>query len=52
MIKNSFKSNIKILAESIALNFDEKMTPLEKIIKEEELEVFYDDYDKGTFDGI
>ena len=52
MIKNSFKSDIKKLAESIALDFDEKITPLEKIIKDEELEVFYDDYDKGTFDGM
>jgi len=52
MIKNSFKSNIKKLAESIALSFDEKITPLDKIIEEEELEVFYDDYDKGTFDGM
>lgn len=52
MIKNSFKSNIKKLAESIALGFDEKITPLDKIIKEEELEVFYDNYDKGTFDGM
>lgn len=52
MIKNSFKPNIKKLAESIALSFEEKITPLEKIIKEEELKVFYDDYDKGTFDGM
>lgn len=52
MIKNSFKPNIKKLAESIALSFNEKITPLEKILREEELEIFYDDYDKGTFDGM
>lgn len=52
MIKISFKPNIKKLAESIALSFNEKITPLEEIIKEEELEVFYDSYDKGTFDGM
>ncbi|MEK6511845.1 ImmA/IrrE family metallo-endopeptidase [Myroides odoratimimus] len=52
MIKNSFKSSIKKLAESIALSYDEKITPLEKIVIDEDLDVFYDDYDKGTFDGM
>ncbi|MCT3810475.1 hypothetical protein CMU40_14615 [Elizabethkingia anophelis] len=52
MIQTNFKSNIKKLAESIALSFDEKITPLEKIVIDEDLEVFYDDYDKGTFDGM
>lgn len=52
MIRNSFKPNIKYLAESIAMGFNKKTTPLEEIIKEEELKVFYDDYEKGTFDGM
>lgn len=52
MIKNSSKIKIKNLAESIALSFDEKIIPLDKIVKEEELTIFYDDYEKGTFDGM
>lgn len=52
MIQNSFKPNIKKLAETIALSFAERITPLEKIVNDEELDVFYDDYDKGTFDGM
>src|SRR5690625_5024885 len=52
MIKNRFKSNINIRAESISMSIDEKITPLDKKIEKEELEVFYDDYDKGTLDGM
>lgn len=52
MIQYSSKLKIQKLAESIALSFDEKITPLEKIIEAEELKVCYDDYEKGTFDGM
>lgn len=52
MIHNSFKPNIKKLAETIALSFDEKITPLEKIVEDEELDVFYDDYERESFDGM
>ncbi len=43
---------IKKLAEFIALQFDEKIIPLEKIVADEMLEVFYDNYEKNTFDGM
>lgn len=52
MIQNSSKLKIRKLAETIALSFDEKITPLDKIIYEEELKVHYDDYEQGTFDGM
>ena len=45
-------SHIRKLAEFIALQYDEKITPLEKIIDDEELSVFYDNYEKDTFDGM
>ena len=45
-------SHIKKLAEFIALQYDEKITPLEKIIEDEGLDVFYDNYGKNTFDGM
>lgn len=43
---------IKEFAESIALEYSEKITPLEEIVKDEGLEVFYDDYGAKTFDGM
>ena len=49
MIKNNFK--IKQLAEFITLQYEEKVTPLEKIILDENLRVFYDCYE-DTFDGM
>lgn len=52
MIQSSSKSKIKKLAEFIALQYDEKVTPLEKIVNEEGLQVFFDNYEKGTFDGM
>lgn len=52
MIKNSSKSKIKKLAEFIALQYDEKVTPLEKIVEAEGLRVYFDNYEKGTFDGM
>ena len=51
MIKNSSLLHIKNLAESIALEFSEVVTPLDKIIEEEGLELFYDSYG-DTFDGM
>ena len=52
MIKNSSKSKIKKLAEFIALQYDEKVIPLEKIVEAEGLRVYFDNYEKGTFDGM
>jgi Zn-dependent peptidase ImmA (M78 family) len=52
MIQSNSKSKIKKLAEFIALRFDDKITPLEKILKEEEIKVYFDNYEKGTFDGM
>lgn len=52
MITRSNNPKIKRLAEYIALQFDEKIAPLEKIITEEELDVFYDNYESNTFDGM
>jgi Zn-dependent peptidase ImmA (M78 family) len=40
------------LAEFIALKYDSKITPLDEIIEEEELSVYYDDYGNGYFDGM
>jgi len=47
--KNSFK--IKEFAEFVALQYDEKITPLEKIALEENLKIFYDCYE-DAFDGM
>lgn len=52
MINNTPLTNIKELAEFIALQFNEKQTPVDKIAEEESLEIFYDKYEKGTFDGM
>jgi len=48
----SSSPKVKRLAEYIALQYDEKITPLEKILIDEELDVFYDNYERGTFDGM
>ena len=50
-MKNN-RPKIKFFAECIASQFDEKIIPLEKIVAEEELDVFYDDYETNTFDGM
>lgn len=50
MIKN--KTSIKRLAESIAFEYHEKITPLDKILEDEDLSVYYDSYGKNTFDGM
>lgn len=46
------RPSIKELAETIALDYQDKITPLDKIIDDEELSVFYDGYGKNTFDGM
>jgi Zn-dependent peptidase ImmA (M78 family) len=51
MVKNSSDLLIKHLAESIALEFPEVVTPLELILEEEGLNLFYDSYG-NTFDGM
>ncbi len=51
MAKNN-NPKVKRLAECIALQFDEKITPLEQIVADEELDVFYDNYESNTFDGM
>ena len=51
MIKNSSFLSIKHLAESIALEFPDIVTPLDLILAEEELDLFYDTYG-DTFDGM
>lgn len=50
-IKNSSLLSIKRLAESLALDFSEVVTPIEKILEAEELELFYDSYG-DMFDGM
>ena len=50
-IQNSSFLGIKRLAEALALDFSEIITPIEKILMEEELELFYDSYG-DTFDGM
>lgn len=52
MMARNNKPRVKRLAEYIALQYEEKITPLEKIVVEEELEVFYDNYESNTFDGM
>lgn len=50
MIRN--KPSIRELAESIALEYEEKITPLDSILVDEDLSVYYDSYGKNTFDGM
>lgn len=50
-ITNTSKKYIKELAEYIALEHNDIKTPLDKIIKSENLNVFYDDYG-NAFDGV
>jgi len=51
MIMNNNNHKIKQLAEFMALQYDEKVTPLEKIILDEKLRVYYDCYE-DAFDGM
>jgi Zn-dependent peptidase ImmA (M78 family) len=50
-ISKTSKTFIKELAEFIALEHDEIVTPLERIIESEDITVFYDDYG-NAFDGV
>jgi Zn-dependent peptidase ImmA (M78 family) len=50
-IKSSSFQSIKRLAEFLAIEFSEDVTPLEKIVAAEELDLFYDSYG-DTFDGM
>ena len=49
-INSRKKNQIKELAEFLALEHDETITPLGLILEQEELLVFYDDYE-NYFDG-
>ncbi|MEQ3691921.1 MAG: ImmA/IrrE family metallo-endopeptidase [Flavobacterium sp.] len=51
MIQNSSLLAIKKLAEAIALEFSDIVTPLDKILAEENLDLFYDSYG-NNFDGM
>ena len=50
-IDNTSRIAIQELAEFIALEYDETITPLEKIAETEKLPIFYDDYG-NAFDGL
>ncbi len=52
MIDNTPFLHIKDLAEYIALQFADPVTPLHEIVKQEKISLFYDNYQSGTFDGI
>lgn len=52
MIANSSFSKIKKLADEISSDYNEKIIPLEKIGESEYLEIIYDNYEPGTFDGM
>src|SRR5690606_4385253 len=43
---------IKDLAEAIAMEYNNKVTPLSSIVNDEGLEVYYDRYGLDTFDGM
>ena len=51
MINNSSNFLLKKLAESIALDYQDTITPLDKIIEDEEIGLFYDSFG-DTFDGM
>jgi Zn-dependent peptidase ImmA (M78 family) len=52
MINNTPLNHIRELAEYIARQYDDKIIPVDKIAEQENLLLFYDNYDKGTFDGM
>ena len=49
---NPIRPSIKELAETIAMEYQEKATPLDSIIDDEGLVVYYDSYGKDTVDGM
>jgi Zn-dependent peptidase ImmA (M78 family) len=51
IVANRNNHRVKQLAEFMALQYEEKITPLEKIILDERLNVFYDSYE-DAFDGM
>lgn len=52
MINNTPLRHIKDLAEFIALQHGDKITPINSIAENEGLPLVYDAYEKGTFDGM
>ncbi|QBO59593.1 ImmA/IrrE family metallo-endopeptidase [Chryseobacterium salivictor] len=52
MINNTPLNEIKELAEYIALQYTEAVTPINIIAENERLILIYDKYEKGTFDGM
>lgn len=52
MIKSNRKNIIKKLAHSLTSYYAEMPISLERIIDDEELQVFYDRYELNTFDGM
>ncbi len=50
-IKSSCFQSIRRLAEYLAMEYSEDITPLEKIVAAEELDLFYDSYG-DSFDGL
>lgn len=52
MINNTALSHIKELAEFIALQYDDKVIPVNEIAEKEGLQLFYDNYEPNTFDGM
>ncbi|HTN37296.1 MAG TPA: ImmA/IrrE family metallo-endopeptidase [Arachidicoccus sp.] len=52
MINNTPLNHIKELAEYIAFQYEERVTPLNRIAEAEGLELFYDAYEIGSFDGM
>ena len=52
MILNNSLSKIKKLADDISSYYSDKITSLELIAEYEGLEIFYDSYEIGTFDGM
>lgn len=52
MIANTSNQTIKELAEYLSKEYNTFPIPLHKIIEEEEIPVFYDNYNNDTFDGM
>ncbi|MDM1350926.1 ImmA/IrrE family metallo-endopeptidase [Myroides marinus] len=52
MIPNTSQQTIKDLAEYLSKDYNSFPVPLDLIIKEEQIPVFYDYYDSDSFDGM
>lgn len=46
------KLHIKKIANELSSQYEDDITPLDKIIEDEGLKVFYDNYERNTFDGM